>query len=356
MIRDDQKGFSLIEVLVGMTIGLLGMLVITQVFNVNEASKRTTTSGGDAQQNSAFSLHTIERDIRMAGYGLNAIPALMGCRIISYNATRSPQQFDFTLTGLVINQGAGNLPDEIIVTYSTSSMINSPASLTQSMPNSSAAYKVNNRFGFNPGDLVIAAEPGEDCTLGQVTQVPGGGQSDNVIHNSGNYIDANGNQLPADYNKPGGVSDISYTTAAKLYNLGPMPVSNVYSIANNALSVYSNFTGPDNAELIAENMVDMQAQYGIDTDADGTVDIYQVSADIDGNGTVTGVEWSQVLSARLGLVARSMQREIACDVTTVIPTWAGGTFNNISSNEEWQCYRYRVFETSTVMRNMIWRP
>jgi len=354
-MHTQNKGFSLIEVLVGMTIGLLGIIVITQVFSVSEASKQTTTSGGDAQQNAALSMHTLERDIRMAGYGINSIASLSGCKINAYNSDRTPSSFDFILTAVVINQGVGNLPDTITTTYSNSSIVNSPASLTQAMPNPAAVYKVNNRFGFNEGDLIIAAEPGKECTLGQTSGVPGApGNSDNVIHNSGNYTNPEGNNVPATFNKPGGVSNVPYTTSAKLYNIGPLPVSNIYSISNNALIATSNFTNV--AETVADNVIDLQAQYGVDNNNDNAVDVYQTSADLDASGTVSGVEWSRVLSVRFGLVARSIKREPGCNVTTAVPSWQGGTFNNITANADWQCYRYRVFETTTTMRNLIWKP
>src|SRR4051812_23894850 len=68
-------GFTLIEILVGVIIGLLGTLIIFQVFAVSEGQKRTTTAGGDAQQNGAFSLYALEHDIRNAGGGISGIDA-----------------------------------------------------------------------------------------------------------------------------------------------------------------------------------------------------------------------------------------------------------------------------------------
>ena len=74
------RGFTLVEVMVGVMIGLIATVVIFQVFAVSESQKRTTTGGSDAQQNGGFSLFQVERDIRMAGYGLNHM-ALLGCQI-----------------------------------------------------------------------------------------------------------------------------------------------------------------------------------------------------------------------------------------------------------------------------------
>jgi type IV pilus assembly protein PilW len=353
MMRANQTGFSLVEIMVGMTIGLIGMVVIMQVFTVSEANRATTTTGGDAQQSGALSLQTLERDIRMAGYGIN-IPGFLGCSVVAYQEGPPARNFNFTFVPVLITQGTGNLPDTITVTYSSNSTVASPASITQNMPSPAATYKVNNRYGFAEGDLVVAAEAGKDCTLAQVTGVPGTpGQSDNVIHNSGTYTNAQGANVPAQYNKPGGLG-ISYTTSAKLYNIGPLPINNTYSIVNNVFQVASSFTGT--TEAIADSVLDLQADYGVDTNADGIVDSYQASADANGDGVINDTDYSRILALRLGLVARSLKREPSCAVTTVVPTWIGGTFNNVTADADWRCYRYRVYQTNVVIRNMIWRP
>src|SRR5664279_3864266 len=50
-----QHGFSLIEIMIGIVIGLIAVLVIYQVFALAEGIKRNTTSVGDAQQNGLLS-------------------------------------------------------------------------------------------------------------------------------------------------------------------------------------------------------------------------------------------------------------------------------------------------------------
>lgn len=71
-------GFSLIEILVGMVIALLGALVALYVLATSEDQKRTTMSSADAQQNSLLSLYLLERDVRQAGYGIKGLP--LPCR------------------------------------------------------------------------------------------------------------------------------------------------------------------------------------------------------------------------------------------------------------------------------------
>jgi type IV pilus assembly protein PilW len=47
-----------------------------------------------------------------------------------------------------------------------------------------------------------------------------------------------------------------------------------------------------------------------------------------------------------------------CDATTTARIWSGGTFTKLdvtTTTSEDRCYRYRVFETTIPLRNMIWR-
>jgi type IV pilus assembly protein PilW len=70
-----------------------------------------------------------------------------------------------------------------------------------------------------------------------------------------------------------------------------------------------------------------------------------------------------VLSVRIGVLARIGTYERTdgaanCDTTTVAPTWTGGTFSAIdvgTVTSQDRCYRYRVFETTIPLRNMVWR-
>ena len=48
--RRRVTGFSLIEIMVGLTIGVFGLIVMAQVFAIAEGQKRTTTGGADARQ------------------------------------------------------------------------------------------------------------------------------------------------------------------------------------------------------------------------------------------------------------------------------------------------------------------
>ena len=60
-----EAGFTLVELMVGLTIGMLATVVIMQVLSVFEAQKRSTTGTADAQTNGGIALYTITRDLQM---------------------------------------------------------------------------------------------------------------------------------------------------------------------------------------------------------------------------------------------------------------------------------------------------
>ena len=90
MSSAQQFGFSLIELMVGMTIGLIALLVIGQTLSVFDVHKTTTTAAADAQENGLLALSAIEQDVRRAAAGFNH-PSLMRCQN-SFSNTRNVQK------------------------------------------------------------------------------------------------------------------------------------------------------------------------------------------------------------------------------------------------------------------------
>ncbi|MDP2694617.1 MAG: prepilin-type N-terminal cleavage/methylation domain-containing protein, partial [Gallionella sp.] len=108
--RHHNTGFSLVEIMVGMVIGLISTIIVMQVFATFEGQKRTTTGGSDAQTNGGVGLYTLERDMRMAGYGF---ADATGCALASsFNGTALAP---LVLAPVTITDGAGGLPDSITV-------------------------------------------------------------------------------------------------------------------------------------------------------------------------------------------------------------------------------------------------
>jgi len=83
--RRTERGFSLIELMVGVVIGLIAVLVIYEVFAAAEGIKRNTTSVGDAQQNGLMSSFMLGIELANAGNGVSTgaqsaiVAALVDC-------------------------------------------------------------------------------------------------------------------------------------------------------------------------------------------------------------------------------------------------------------------------------------
>lgn len=69
------RGFSMVEIMVGLVIGILTILTVMQVYAVSLGHQRSTLSGGAAQQSGAIALYLLERDVRQSGYGIKSLPA-----------------------------------------------------------------------------------------------------------------------------------------------------------------------------------------------------------------------------------------------------------------------------------------
>lgn len=362
-----QRGLTLIEVMVGMVIGLIGIVIITQVYLVNENFKRSTTSAGGAQVNGAIALYTIERDLRMAGYGIASSDAL-GCGQLQYyyngNYSTPPGGTlpAIVVAPVVITDGVGG-PDTISVLYGNEDERTVPATISKNMASAAADINLDNPTGFSdtPGDLIVASQGGV-CTLIQVTTV-----------NTSTLQLVHAGSGTAPWN-PVAPAFTAYTQGALVYNLG-RPTLNIYSISSGSLQLLSRFTGSSSTVVPSYNntpvklindIVDLQAQYGKDNGVNnGTVTNASYSADdgvVDSYDNVTpttAAAWQQVLSIRLGVLARSQNYEKpdppggACAATTVAPTWSGGTFTVPGGIPS--CYKYRAFETVVPLRNMLWR-
>jgi type IV pilus assembly protein PilW len=159
-----QRGLSLVEMMVAMTISLIGMIVIFQVFEVSEGIKRTTTSGGDAQQNGVIALYSMDRDVRNAGMGFNDV-AQAGCNIIGYDKTRVPPDFPvpgatLMLVPVRIVPGAdARTPDQVVVMYGSQTHSASATTMSANMLASTDPVRVKTTYGFRPGDLILVRGP-----------------------------------------------------------------------------------------------------------------------------------------------------------------------------------------------------
>jgi len=408
----------MVELLVAMLIGLIGMIIIFQVFEVSEGIKRSTTSGGDAQQNGVIALYTMERDFKNAGMGFNDT-GFVGCNIIGYDNKRATPNFPpagvtMKLAPVFITSGAATTaPDQIAVLYGSQPQAAGSVPLggdqTNFTGNGSDPINVTNPFGYKPGDLLLLTEPnsGKACSIMEYTSLQA--LTTNVLkHDNTPYLSAGFTRTPR-FNPVGGLGvlydGVGTANVTRVFNLGNLyttapggtapvnfPVYNFYAVANGSLTVASQFqidNGQPAVTTIADNIVHLRALYGLDDGInDGVSVTYNVGPAVRGDGIVdryvdaatfnalAPVPWANLIAVRIAVVSRSALPERPstgklsdpCDATTAEPQWTGtawaATLNyktrldvsaSVAAPDDWKCYRYRVFETTIPLRNWIWK-
>lgn len=361
-----QRGVTLVELMVGMLIGLVAVIIITQTLLVSENQKRSTTSGSDAQVNGALSLYTIQRDVEMAGYGLTSSPEVIGCPISARFNNAIPVGFPATLSPIFITpQGArppGSIGDSIRVlassktSYSVPTRVNPPVYAVGGQ-----AFNVTSTLGMRQNDLaLVASDATQPCWVFQINGVPTATVLPRTDYDAGWNLT--------------GMPNIGYGDGSVLINLGSL-IDIRYEInANTLQSSTFDIANPGTriTRDLQPDIVNLKAFYGRDTlsalpalqAGQGVVDTYDTTTPTTNEG------WLRVLSVRLIVVARSGQYEKE-DVTPANVSWSVGATPavtgsascaagqcltiNVDHLSDYKRYRYKVFDTVIPLRNMVWR-
>jgi type IV pilus assembly protein PilW len=363
---------TLIELMVGMVIGLLATLVITQVAKVFEGQNRSATSGADAQVNGALALQTLQQDLQMAGYGLTS-GGVAACTEIRGSAGGVP--YNATMAPVVITDGGddGNgyaRPDTVRVLMSSNTGFSLPIRVAEDHRRDGQPYAVQQfvldpktNVGNKKGDLMLAvpnlAGAGQVtpawCSLFNLSADPAGNTLQHAPGADGPWNqDSTATVFPGSRN-----ADVSYSAGSWLVNLGTL-TDRTYAIsASDGLQVRTFLSAtpaaPATEEMFSQ-IVNVQAVYGKDTSGsrDNVVDAW------DNAPPTTADQWSRVVAIRIAVVARNAQYNKDV-VTTVPPSWKpdGTTSKTLQVDQnvggDWSHYRYRVFETVVPLRNMLWQ-
>jgi type IV pilus assembly protein PilW len=352
-----QHGVTLIETMIGMLIGMLAVLIISQVLMTSEGQKRTATGGSDAQVNGTLALYALQRDIEQAGYGLTSTPDILGCPISARYNGASPTGFPAILAPVVITAGAGSAPDSIRVLSSSTDAVSVPTRVMGAYAAGDLLFNTRSTIGFSVGDLALVAfDSVSPCWVFKVT-----GTAPREL--------ARGND---DWNAAG-MPNVAYAAGSTMVNLGSL-VDNRYEIVDNTLRVSTfDFANP-NTRTVADlqsDIVQLRFFYGRDTSAgaltDGVIDVF------DTNTPTTPQGWQKVLAIRAIAVARSATYE-KDEVTTGNPAWSVGTSPPVTgaatcaagscltldvgagnAGSDARHYRYKVFDTVIPLRNLLWR-
>lgn len=366
----NQRGFSLIEVLVGLLIGLLCTLVIATVLSTAEGQRRGTTSGSDAQVNGGLALFTLQRELAMAGYGFASEKTVLGCSLQArFNGAAVPG-LPPVLAPVFITQGLNGASDTVRVLASSKFIDATPGRVSDvgytvplrvigpyydpaapaGQPNQS--YNVYSSLSVRQGDLLVqVVGANQNCGLFQVTGAPGLQSIPRA-------------DTAAGWNPAGHPAEAT-GNGSFLVNLGRI-VDITYSVDARQNLVATSFDSSTRTSVSSEvqgNIVLLRAMYGRSSTGNGIVDTYDYAT------PANNAAWQNVLAVRIAVLARSSQYE-KDEVTPSAPLWDVGTATtvagaatcgnskcvslSVSGLSDWKHYRYKLFDTVVPLRNQRW--
>ena len=369
--RRRNEGVSLVEIMVGMVIGMLAAIVILQMLALSEERKRTTTSAGESQSDGIIAFYQIQRDIGQAGYGF-AAKELLGCAATwTVSVGGAAIGTAIPLAPATINPKSGAVPpadlippgdpnsDTLLVIYGNPG--NEPQGNVINLQPAATQYSLQMATAFSVNDRVIALPPAgcaaPPVTLDRVTALT----TPTVTVTTGAAGVVNGT----------------------LYNLGRTPSVLAYAVRGGNLTVCdfmandcgatANKANPAIWQPVASGIVSIKAQYVRDTaTAAPTAAIPPTYAKSDSydqttpSGVSAACNWTRVIALRLALVSRSNQIDNDPNLINAInqnaPAWDGSATDAIdvsknpdgTTNADWKKYRYKVFQSVVPMRNIAW--
>ena len=339
----SQHGFSLVELLIAMTITLILLAGVVQIYTGSKQTYRSQEANSRLQESGRTATTILQRDIRSAGF--------QGCRSISEikpgiiaNAPIPTIDTNSVIRGY---EGSGSgwdspLPAGLGTVLSGTDVItiqhasSCGANLTGNLGPLNADIQVTypNSCAFAANQVLIIS----DCTSADIFRASG-------VSVVGNNPDKQTVSHADNVNSSPKLSK-SYGDDSEVLKLSSL----TYFIATGAngqpsLWRYDNTSaaaaGVNPMELVSD-VADMQIEYGVDTrsNIDGIPDYYTTADTVQASNN-----WDLVTSARISLLVQTPADNIATQKQTY-------TYNRTSVTAPDRRI-YRVFTTTVSIRNKV---
>lgn len=373
MITRIQTGFSLIELMVAMVIGLMIVLAATSSATFFESNRKATHGNISALENGIASLFSLQREVKNAGIFSFGSPSDTCTKIYIWNSATSAFE-EKSFMPVQLGKGTDSTTPDSVRVFSITNFDSGSVPLRVPEKSGNTGNWPGANFGvssnaiasvpsavLSEGEGLLVVRPNGDCYVGTITNI---NDSAMKIQTRPSYKGASVNALPSAYDIPSG---------STIYGLGSGTQADfIYSISNNNF-IETSVHNSSSQSILAENIVHMRAQYGIsDTNNKLTVNKW-VNA---GSTTATA---QNIRAIRVALVARSPQKikpssGSSCDATIanpIVPWVLDGTTAEqfdadaeddeqaidvgIETNDEAKCYQYRVLTMTIPLQNFLYR-
>lgn len=374
-----QRGAGIIETMIGILIGLIVVLVVYQVFASAQGYKRLTTAQADAQVTGLFTQYILGREIANAGSGIAS-------GFDDFAPCSSPLANTWQLKPipvLITDGGGASLSDSFVVFYGNPIHVTSPVVFLGPPMTTPNPFLVQSPNGFKQGDWILAGDPGGNCWLTQITAPP----TPDAVYGAQGGIDITYSPVP--------VSPLGFSQSARMINLGQDNSGQIdrvlYSVDPAKKQLFSQVVNPALGVAvkpqipIAQNIVLMKAQYGIDVNNNKIVNFWTSAVSPALNPAITnGIDYSvgsigsnatnaptirTIKAVRIGIVVRSDEPDpkdpgllgqpaqylFNCSLNTDVGCPGRIKVDNVGNGGVLaDGYRYRMYQTTIPLRNAIW--
>jgi type IV pilus assembly protein PilW len=307
MITHTQRGFTLIEVMVAMTIGLVISALVVTIFSASSTTYKAADTVGALQETGRVAMETIDRDVQMAGFrGCNSnnvessgplvnvitLPNAyindLGTPIQGYESTGPgwTPALPGVIAGAAPAPAAGS--DVLVVRVP----VGTPATLSGAMVSATSDVPLFSAAGFNAGDNVFIANCDQTAAF-RVTSIAGTSLRHILGQNSN-----------ASLGKVFDVDAIVMRFETHAYYVAP---SSRNPATETSLWMMINAGAP--VEVV-EDVEGLQIQYGEDTDADYVANVFRKANNV--------VDFTQVVALQVNLLLRGTRSNEAQQITNYV--------------------------------------
>lgn len=312
------EGFSLVELMVALAIGLFLSGVIASLYLTSRSSFVYQDALSRIQESGRFAIETMARDIRMAGYSACGTASTDPNQPLAINnvINGGGTGWEFNLaTGVVgydnLSGGSAMFPNAVAGTDAFYVIgAGGDTELTVISHNANAATIQTTQHSIKPGAVLLIT----DCDNTALFQMSGptnnNGNATNIDHNTGNGIS------PGNCTKYLGAS--CPTATAYQYKAGAL-IMQLFAtsyfiapsqIANNGNSLWScslagQTSGAAQCNELVTGVENMQVLYGLETNNARNQMSTRTYLDANGIGAATSQNWQRVTSMQVSLLLAS---------------------------------------------------
>jgi len=290
-LKQSQQGLTLVEIMVAITISMILMAGVLQIFVSNKQNYRVQEATSRLQENGRFATHIMAQEVRMADFwGCAGTASSVSNHLAAPNPPTTPVNHPLNLAAGGVsgtNNSGLNNSDSITLQGAFGSGVGVSGHNVNA-----ASFTVSTvDHSLDQYDVVLAS----DCQKAEIFEITSSspGTNTNVVANTGNNSPGFSNAS----NPP-----LSYANGSAMIYEARSITYTIQAGASGEPALFRSVNGVD-VELV-EGVENMQILYGEDTDNDQTANRYVAA------GTA-GFNFDNAVSARITLTLRTIEDGLA---------------------------------------------